>query len=213
MKGTKPESRNIPSLVKDPKLIETRRLQIVRAAVDLFIRKGFHKTTTREIAGACGFSIGTLYEYIQSKEDVLYLVCINIHEELEQRLKQVRDDQGTGKQSLVKAIRQLFLVMEEMKEAVLLIYQETKSLPKESMLYVLKKEEEITNIFEQILQKGQGDGSLSLKSDAVKLMAHNIMVLGQMWTFRRWVIGKHYSLKEYTEYQTSLILRELSTDV
>ena len=74
--------------VKDSDLVVRRRRQIVDAAVHLFISKGFHKTTTREIAKAAGFSIGTLYEYVNSKEDVLYLVCQAIHSEMEQRLRQ-----------------------------------------------------------------------------------------------------------------------------
>ena len=48
---------------------------MIKGAVTLFKEKGFHRTTTREIAKAAGFSIGTLYEYIRTKEDVLYLVC------------------------------------------------------------------------------------------------------------------------------------------
>ncbi len=48
--------------------------------LNLFQEKGFHRATTREIAKAAGFSIGTLYEYIRTKEDVLYLVCDNIYQ-------------------------------------------------------------------------------------------------------------------------------------
>ncbi|CAO0824628.1 hypothetical protein DFAR_750017 [Desulfarculales bacterium] len=43
-------ARDIPMAVKDPKLVAKRRHQIVDATVQLFINKGFHKTTTREIA-------------------------------------------------------------------------------------------------------------------------------------------------------------------
>ncbi|WP_019121047.1 TetR/AcrR family transcriptional regulator [Brevibacillus massiliensis] len=202
--------KTIPSLVKDPKLIEKRRDQIVEAAVDLFIRKGFHKTTTREIARASGFSIGTLYEYIESKEDVLYLVCDAIHAEVENRLREAITFQGTGLKVLKLALRSFFRVMEQMSDRVLLIYQETKSLPEETMRYVLGREEEITGIFEEILRKGIADGSIGIDEKQVKLMAHNIMVLGEMWVFRRWTLKRDYSLEEYTEKQTALLLREIS---
>ena len=58
------ETKRIKSQIKDKRLVEIRRREIVKAAVDLFIRKGFHKTTVREIAQKFGMSIGTLYEYI-----------------------------------------------------------------------------------------------------------------------------------------------------
>jgi TetR/AcrR family transcriptional regulator, cholesterol catabolism regulator len=199
-------------MVKNPRLVERRRRQIVLGACRLFIEKGFHKTTTREIAKACGLSIGTMYEYIQSKEDVLYLVCEYIHDELESRLKEAVVDTDSGRESLAKAVAQHFRVMGEMSDYVLLIYQETKSLPQEAMRYVLSKEEAITGIFEKILRKGIRDGTLRLDPSAAKLMAHNIMVMGQMWTFRRWALAKQYSLEEYTRYQTAWLLHDLTME-
>ncbi|MCR8938808.1 TetR/AcrR family transcriptional regulator [Brevibacillus laterosporus] len=200
----------IPSLVKDPKLIEKRREQIIEAAVDLFIHKGFHKTTTREIARASGFSIGTLYEYIESKEDILYLVCDSIHNEMEERLREAITYNGSGLNSLKLALKSLIRVMDQVNDRVLLIYQETKSLPHEAMTYVLRREESITGIFEEILHKGMEDGSIRTDERYVKLMANNIMVLAEMWVFRRWTLGKSYTLDEYIEKQTELLLRDIS---
>ena len=203
-------SKPIPSRVLDPQLVEARRMQIVRAAVDLFVEKGFHKTTTREIARASGLGIGTLYEYIQSKEDVLYLVCAYIHREVEKRLTEVRLTAENGREELTQSIARFFACVDELQDYVLLIYQETKSLPSNTLPLVLQKEEEITKLFEDILERGRADGSLLLAGQNVKLFAHNIIVLGQMWTFRRWALHRHYSLAEYTERQTSLLLQEIT---
>ncbi|MBW2053302.1 MAG: helix-turn-helix transcriptional regulator, partial [Deltaproteobacteria bacterium] len=46
--------KNVPTMVKDTSLVEKRRRQIVDAAIKLFVRKGFHPTTTREIARMAG---------------------------------------------------------------------------------------------------------------------------------------------------------------
>ncbi|MFT9849167.1 TetR/AcrR family transcriptional regulator [Aneurinibacillus sp. REN35] len=204
------QRKSIPSMVKDPKLIEKRREQIIEAAVELFVSKGFHKTTTREISRASGFSIGTLYEYIESKEDVLYLVCDAIHAGVEKGLQEVLVNGVNGAVMLKAAIEGFLRVMDQMQDRVLLIYQEIKSLPHDTMKYVLAKEEEITSFFEEILDRGRLDGSLRIDEHSIKLMAHNIVVLGEMWTFRRWSLRKHYTLEEYIEMQTSLILRELT---
>lgn len=201
------KTKSIPSLVKDPELVKIRRGQIIRAAVDLFVEKGFHKTTTREIARESGIGIGTLYEYIQSKEDVLYLVCDFIHSDVEQKLDEEMTHGRNGRETLVNAIRYFYRVMDGMQDYVLLIYQEMKSLPGDMLRYVLAKEEQITSRFERILERGIKDGSLVLEPDSVKLMAHNIVVLGQMWAFRRWVLSRHYTLDQYIDHQTSLILQ------
>jgi AcrR family transcriptional regulator len=51
--------------------VAARRAQILEAAARLFAEKGFHRTTTRDIAQAADVSEGTLYNYFDNKEDML----------------------------------------------------------------------------------------------------------------------------------------------
>ncbi|SDY40102.1 TetR/AcrR family transcriptional regulator [Thermoactinomyces sp. DSM 45892] len=199
----------IPSMIKNQRLVQERRQQIVEGAVRLFIEKGFHKTTTREIARECGLSIGTMYEYIQSKEDVLYLVCHYIHSLLLEKLHSISSHHLTAKEMLSSSLAQYFQIMDELRPYVVLIYQETKSLPREQMKLVLAREEEITLFFEKMLVQGIEDGSFQIPVSSVRLTAHNIVVLGQMWAFRYWALRKMYTLEEYTEKQVSLLMIEI----
>jgi hypothetical protein len=41
---------------------------------------------------------------------------------------------------------------------------------------------------------------------SVELAAHNISVLGHMWTFRRWYLARHYRIEDYIRLQTDFIL-------
>lgn len=200
----------IPSMIKNQRLVQERRQQIVEGAVRLFIEKGFHKTTTREIARECGLSIGTMYEYIQTKEDVLYLVCDYIHTLLLERLHSLSSHHLTAREILASSLAQYFQIMDELRPYVLLIYQETKSLPREQMKLVLAKEEEITLFFERMLVRGVEDGFFQIPASSIQLTAHNIVVLGQMWAFRHWTLGRIYTLEEYTEKQVSLLLVEIT---
>jgi AcrR family transcriptional regulator len=50
--------------------IENNKRKIERAALQLFTRKGFHGTTVREIAKKAGISMGKLYIYYETKEDI-----------------------------------------------------------------------------------------------------------------------------------------------
>ncbi|MCI0182948.1 MAG: TetR/AcrR family transcriptional regulator [Acidibacillus sp.] len=202
-------TRNIATPVKDPELVRLRREQIVQAATKLFSQKGYHGTTTREIARESGLGTGTLYEYVNSKEDILYLVCDMIHSQVEEKLLPVLISDAKVSEILPMVLASFFRVIDELQELVLLIYQETKSLPSEYMHYVLKREEEISNYFSSILHSGIADGSFSIAEDVVLLMAHNITVLGQMWAFRRWTLHRSYTLEAFTEIQTSLLMREL----
>jgi AcrR family transcriptional regulator len=51
--------------------LETRRLEILEAAITCFIRKGFHQTTIDEICDEAGVSPGAVYRYFASKEEII----------------------------------------------------------------------------------------------------------------------------------------------
>src|SRR6476469_5324729 len=124
------KKREVHASIKDERLIKKRRDQMINGAVKLFIEKGFHRTTTREIARAAGFSIGTLYEYIREKEDVLYLVCDRIYDQVKERLQKFLDTEKTTIEALRQGIANYFRVVDDMEDEVLVMYQEVKSLPK-----------------------------------------------------------------------------------
>jgi AcrR family transcriptional regulator len=207
------ETKRIESQIKDKRLVEVRRREIVRAAVDLFIRKGFHKTTVREIAQKFGMSIGTLYEYIRTKEDILYLVCDYIHSNVRDKVRPSLTVTGNSIDTLKRAIYTYFTIIHEMQDYVLFLYQETKSLSHEARKYIFRAEEEMTQIFEEILIQGVDEGSFSIDRRDVNIITHNIMVIGHMWAFRRWMLQKNYTLERYIETQTKLILSALTTGI
>ncbi|MFC7365730.1 MULTISPECIES: TetR/AcrR family transcriptional regulator [Bhargavaea] len=195
----------VKSSVKDESLIEKRRDQMIRGAVKLFREKGFHRTTTREIAKEAGFSIGTLYEYIRTKEDVLYLVCDRIYEEVHDRLAPLAEQQGTVG-GLKNAIRLYIETIDAMDDEFTVMYQETKSLPKTALSYVLEKELEMAGLFERMLAGCSEAGEIKLSAKEAKLGAHHIIVQGQMWAFRRWTLQKQFALGEFIDMLTDQLL-------
>jgi TetR/AcrR family transcriptional regulator, cholesterol catabolism regulator len=201
--------KNVPSFVKDEKLIQKRRQEMIKAAVSLFKEKGFHRTTTREIAKTSGFSIGTLYEYIRTKEDILYLVCDAIYDQVKERLEKEIDVEKGGLSRLKKAIAAYFKLMDDLQDEVLVMYQEVKSLSGEALPYVLRKELEMTNMFETLIQKSVEAREIILEEKEIKMLAHNILIQGQMWTFRRWALHKIYTVEEYTNIQIDLLFQGL----
>ena len=200
-------TKDIPTQIKNPDLVDRRRRQIAEAAVQLFIKNGFHKTTTRQIARATGFSIGSLYEYVASKEDVLYLVCDSIHKEVERLVTETLTGATGGRDALKEVLREYFMVCHRMSDFILLIYQETRSLPAQWQNRVLENELRITGLFVNVLAGVAESGDLpNLNDSSIELAAHNISVLGHMWTFRRCFFGRHYTIEDYIDLQTEFIL-------
>lgn len=199
----------IHSSVKDQELIEKRRSQMIKGAVTLFKEKGFHRTTTRELAKEAGFSIGTLYEYIRKKEDVLFLVCDSIYEQVRERLELAIDLENPSIHNLVTVIKSYFHLMDDMQEEILIMYQEVKSLKKDSKDYVLKKERDMVGMLERVIITCLPE-NVSQKDAA--LLANNIFIQGQMWGFRRWMLQRQFTLEEYIDRQIHFLLQTVAID-
>ena len=197
----------VPTQIKNPELVRERRRQIIDSTVKLFIEHGYHKTTTRMIAKAANFSIGSLYEYVSSKEDLLYLVCKTIHEEVRNAVENALSNTDKEKERLAGVIRQYFYVCDKMADHILMMYQVTQFLPEKWKERVLVNELNITNVFINVLSSLSGKSNFPKLDDKIlNLMGHNISVLGQMWAFRRWHLRRNFTIEQYIKIQTDFIL-------
>jgi len=59
-----------------------RQQDILRAARELFARKGYHNTTLEEIAQHAEFGKGTIYNYFSSKDELLYGIVDQLSREV-----------------------------------------------------------------------------------------------------------------------------------
>src|SRR5215468_11210752 len=69
------QTAGIPTTIKNPARVAHRRTELIEVATKLFLERGFHNTSIRDIVRACTFNIASLYMYVSSKEDILYLVA------------------------------------------------------------------------------------------------------------------------------------------
>ena len=89
------------SITQDPirqQLIEARRNQILEAAARVFAEKGFHRATTRHIASEAGVAEGTIYNYFDSKGDLLIGIMMRLStaENVSTELTEALDEDARG---------------------------------------------------------------------------------------------------------------------
>jgi AcrR family transcriptional regulator len=60
--------------------IAARQEQILDAAAHLFAERGFHRTTTKDIAEAADVAEGTIYNYFETKNDLLFAILTRLSE-------------------------------------------------------------------------------------------------------------------------------------
>lgn len=63
--------REIITHIKKPELVQKRRTQIMKAAMALFRKNGYHATTMRQICRKANVNMGSFYDYFGSKGDIL----------------------------------------------------------------------------------------------------------------------------------------------
>jgi AcrR family transcriptional regulator len=83
---------------------EARRRSILHAARTIFVAKGFHEATTHDVAREVGLSVGSIYTYFKSKDDLIRESILDANrEEAEAVLREVRAT-GTVRKKLRRAV-------------------------------------------------------------------------------------------------------------
>ncbi|WP_189191570.1 TetR/AcrR family transcriptional regulator [Streptomyces albiflavescens] len=79
-----------------------RRLLV--AAVEAFAERGYHATTTRDIAGRAGMSPAALYIHYKTKEELLHRISRIGHEKALDILRTAAQGEGTASERLADAV-------------------------------------------------------------------------------------------------------------
>ena len=117
------------------------------------------------------------------------------------------------KDDLGKMIRKYFLVCDRMSDYILLVYQETKSLPSKWRKVVLEKETQLTGLFIETFEGLMKSGVLpKMDKPVVELLAQNISILGHMWALRRWSFKGIRDIEEYIKIQTDFVYKACITE-
>lgn len=182
--------------------------QILKAAAALFIRKGYLNTSVRDIADRCNMNVATLYHYVGSKYNILNLFheySMELLENFVKENKQSFDEMEPGK-ALAYAVKGYLDWVDEYQDATVFWYQEAKNLESRQLDQLVVQEEFVVQFFQSLLERGIKERAFKVV-DAY-LAAHNIVVLCDMWAFRRWMLRRHYTFEEFTKVQTDLILAQ-----
>jgi AcrR family transcriptional regulator len=140
---------------KNNDLFQKRQMQIVKKATKLFMKKGYAQTSMREISKATGIDISNLYYFIKSKEEILFRVFEMIHgPEIELFEKQGIMSIDDPLEQLRTVIRELLDFGYDYGEEILLLYRESKVLPKSLRKIILSRESHFVAQIEDILKKG-----------------------------------------------------------
>lgn len=90
------------------KLKEEKRLKIIKTACRLFAQKGYSNTTMPDIAKELGMSVGNLYNYFESKEELAKEVMLTVSGWVAQRLRSINEEDIPTKDKIRKLVESFF---------------------------------------------------------------------------------------------------------
>ncbi len=173
---------------KNAPLVENRHQQIVDGACKVFFEKGYHPTTIRDIAKACGMSMGQLYHYIRSKDDVLYLIHKHMHKVWYDYLRRSNLEQiDDPVQKFAEALKQILRFQIENKKLIQFVYSESKYLDKKHFKVVLEMDYKHVigfwrGLLEDVNKKKSVKGDLDILASLVAFTLVFLPLRG--WTLR-----------------------------
>ncbi len=184
--------------------MSNREQEIIAAAADIFKEKGYQAATTRDIASAVGIQQATLYYYVSSKEELLYLV---VREPMSQLYAKVEDIMKASLPTRVKIERGLQAHLAAFDENYPHMFVFVQELP--NVVHALKDRlrefpHDYQRLWEDILQQGVDNGELR---EALDVVATTFMILGMCnWMCRWYRKGGRLDTTALAEQYASAIL-------
>ena len=187
-------------------LVEERRLQIIQAAFRLIAARGIEKTSIREIAAASEMTVGNLYHYIGTRDDIIYLA---INHGLDQVRKLIKEIDHLGetlqpREALTAAVDRYIRYHHANWEGTVFLYKEMGSFSPSLRLPVIEVNSHMHDAFIRIIKKGCKTGVFSAAD--TDMVASTIVSMGDMWALKRWQFKKNYSLDKYISSLTEMLL-------
>lgn len=200
--------KKIPTTIKDQVLVAQRRGEIIDVATRLFLERGFHKTSIRDIARALPFNLASLYMYVTSKEDILFLVAQQLIEEKARAMAAVEMHDDDPAMSFRTALKSYCRIVHDYRPHIRLLYRELDVLSPERREIVMSSLSTVTDVFEQIVRKGIKRGIFA--DVEPKLVALNALFLCHLWSLHtRALRALTTDIDTFFEMQSKLILQGL----
>ena len=178
---------------------DATRARLLDAAVNAFAEKGFHGTTTRDIAAGAGVSPAALYVHHRSKEEMLYLISRDGHAETLALINQGVAHTDGCTETLRRVVHEFAAQHARGHTIARIINYEVAALTPEHMSEIAALRHDIQSVMRRLISRGVEANEFDVMD--VDLTAAAILSMGidlARWYTEggRWTpeqIGDHYA--------------------
>jgi AcrR family transcriptional regulator len=184
-----------------------RRLLV--AAVDAFAERGYHATTTRDIAGRAGMSPAALYIHYKTKEELLHRISRIGHDRALFVLEAAADGAGTAAERLAEAVRSFVRWHAERHTTARVVQYELDALGEEHRTEIV----ELRRRSDAVVRRIIGDGVRAGEFDVPDVPGTTLAVLSLCIDVARWFNAQgSRTPDEVGELYADLVLRMVAAE-
>lgn len=160
-----------------------RDAEVLEAAARVFHERGYANASVQDVADAVGILKGSLYHYINTKEDLLYRLLEEVHEEVEQVLETVaaEPDLGPLERLHLYVSRQIAYNARNLVR-ISVYYHDVERLSEErrDAIHALRRKHE--DFVTDLIRRAQEDGAVNREASARVLS--NYIFGSIIWVYR-----------------------------
>lgn len=160
-----------------------RDQEVLDAAVKVFHERSYAAATVQDVADELGILKGSLYHYIDTKEDLLFRLCEAVHRDVEAILEEVRAIEGLSALERLRTFvrRQVEYNLDHLPE-ISVYYHDGDRLEGERKAEVVAMRRANTAFVSGLIKEAQEAGDADPSIDA-RLQA-NCLFATVIWTYR-----------------------------
>jgi AcrR family transcriptional regulator len=135
-----------------------RRHEIFHQVVPVFLKKGFQETSMREIAGAAGLGKSTLYDYFQTKDEILIYFFEDHLNDMAAEAQRIAMENCTADVRLRKIMEAYIESLQANKSLFLKLTMESQRLRLESQKQIQQKRHAYQDMIRALIEEGIREG-------------------------------------------------------
>jgi AcrR family transcriptional regulator len=151
---------------------DRRRGEVVDAAAHVFAQRGYHATSVAALLEATGLTVGGLYHYIATKDDLLVLICDELIDPLLARSRAILAAADPPADQLRELLHVWLEHIETHLDHMRVFQQERHAIEAEPQWQEIRaKRNEFERILEAILARAQDRGVMRIPDRRLALLA------------------------------------------
>lgn len=190
-----------------PERRTTREDELLETAIRLFKEKGYHNTSMQDLADALGMQKGSLYYYINSKEELLWRLLERAMRVMTVHIDEIYVTDMPAEAKLRLALQKHAVTMMENLDLVSVYLQEYRNLPPERLQEALSIRKHYEKVLMQIIRDGIQSGEFRAVDEKMALFG----ILGMLnWTHQWFSPRGKLSAQEIADVLIDLVLYGLN---